>query len=111
MVLVVLVGVQLYGLYADTVPGPEAVSRLDKVNHLLGFGVPAALAWALRARWLVAAMVGHALVSELVQSWVAPLRMPDVLDTVANLVGILVGVLLVEVVRRARRPRSAMMEP
>lgn len=109
--LLVMILVQVVGLYSATVPGPEGISRMDKLSHLAGFGVPAALAWALGARWLVLVMIGHALVSEPLQGWLAPLRVPDVLDTVANLTGIVVGVLLVEAVRRARDRRSAMMEP
>ncbi len=71
----------------------------------MAFAVPAALSWLLGARWLVVLLVLHALVSEPVQGWVAPSRQTDVLDAVADLVGIALGVALA----RALRRRSAMM--
>lgn len=98
---------QAVGLYSQTAPGPDVgAPGLDKVGHLLAFGVPAALAWLLGARWLVVAFVLHALVSEPLQARVAPLREPDLLDAVADLVGIAAGV----AVARALRRRSAIMD-
>lgn len=108
--LLVMLAVQLSGLYSATMPGPTGFDGMDKLSHLAGFGIPAGLAWALGARWLVVLMVVHALVSEQVQAWLAPLRMTDTLDTVANLLGIGLAVLAVEVARRARARSSAMME-
>ncbi|MFK5646127.1 hypothetical protein ACI3ET_06325 [Ornithinimicrobium sp. LYQ121] len=107
--LLVSLVVQVVGLYSGTVPGPESLTRLDKINHLVGFAVPAALAWWLGARWIVGVLVLHALVSEPLQGWLASLRHPDVLDTVADLLGLAVGVGVVEWLRRARTRRSAMM--
>lgn len=109
LALLVSLVVQVVGLYSGTVPGPEGVARLDKLNHLVGFAVPAALAWWLGARWVVVALVLHALVSEPLQGWLAPLRHPDVVDTVADLLGIVVGVGVARLLRRARTHRSAMM--
>lgn len=104
--LLTTLAIQVGGLYADTVPGPPpAVPYLDKIGHLLAFGVPAALAWWLGARWLVWVLVAHALVSEIIQGLFTSARVMDPLDTVANLVGIVIGVALA----RAVRARSAMM--
>lgn len=90
---------QCYGLYAPASPGPDGVPGLDKVGHVLGFGVPAALAWWLGAQWLVWVLVGHALVSEPLQQALAPGRAMDWLDTGADLVGIALGVWLVVTLR------------
>lgn len=102
LVLLVLLAVQVAGLYAPTQPSQDQVPGLDKVQHLLGFGVPALVAWLLGARRLVGLMVIHALVSEPLQHAVAPTRQLDPLDTVADLVGIGLGVLVARAVRRSR---------
>jgi len=89
------------------VPGPDTgLPGLDKVGHLLMFAAPAALATLLGARWVLVALVVHALVSEPLQGWVAPQREADPLDAVADLLGIAAGVALA----RALRRRSAIME-
>lgn len=107
MALAVALVLQVVGLYSASVPGPDVgVPGVDKVAHLAAFAVPAGLAWLLGARWLVVVLVLHALVSEPLQSWVAPLRQPDLLDAVADLVGVGVGV----AVARALSRRSAIME-
>ena len=107
MALLVALVLQAVGLYSASMPGPDVgVPGVDKVGHLMAFAVPAALAWLLGARWLVVALVVHALVSEPLQSWVAPLRQPDPLDALADLLGIALGV----AVARALLRRSAIME-
>ncbi|WP_203567703.1 VanZ family protein [Aestuariimicrobium ganziense] len=80
-------------------PSPEVDStwprHTDKVAHLLGFGVPVALGWTRflsGRRWVVAAFAAHAVVSELVQSWLLGRRQGDPLDAVADLVGVALGV-------------------
>ncbi|WP_022920570.1 hypothetical protein [Ornithinimicrobium pekingense] len=106
LVLVVTLVVQAVGLYSPTVPGPQdGPPGLDKVGHLVAFAVPAAVAALLGARWVVVALVVHAVVSEPLQSQLAPLRQPDVLDALADLAGIAVGV----AVARALRRRSVIM--
>ena len=101
--LIVSLVVQVVGLYAASAPGPQGVVGFDKLSHVAGFGVPAALAWLLRARWLVTLMTVHAFLSEPLQGWVAPTRMADPLDLVADLVGIALGVGTATVIHRARR--------
>ncbi|WP_298887875.1 VanZ family protein [uncultured Serinicoccus sp.] len=92
--LLVSLLVQGYGLYAPQAPGPAGVPGLDKVGHLIAFAVPAALAWWLRAPWLVPVLVLHALVSEPLQQLLAPGRQADLLDTAADLLGVGLGVWL-----------------
>lgn len=104
--LVVALVLQVAGLYSTAAPQPGGLPRLDKVAHLAAFAVPAALAWLLGARWLVALLVVHALVSEPLQHQLAPGRQLDPWDAVADLVGIGAGVVLARTLRR----RSAMME-
>ena len=95
-------------------PGPEQFSGLDKLAHLTAFGVPAGLAWLLGARWLIPLMVLHALISEPLQGWLSPLRSPDPLDALADLVGIALGVgaavWVTRTVRTRRAARRSMME-
>lgn len=93
---------QVWGLYTPVVPGPAGVPGLDKVAHALAFGVPAAVAWWLGARWVVVLLVVHALASEPLQHYLVPGRTLDWWDTVADLVGIALGVSLVAAVRRVR---------
>lgn len=92
--------VQVYGLYAPSPPGPEGPPGLDKLGHLVAFGLPAALAWWLGARWVVALLVVHAVISEPVQAAVAADRMTDPLDALANLSGVALGVALAAALRR-----------
>ena len=107
LVLLVALVVQVAGLYASTVPGPQdGPPGLDKVGHLVALAVPACLAALLGARWVLVALLLHALVSEPLQSQLAPLREPELLDALADLVGIAVGV----AVARALGRGSAMME-
>ncbi|AXH94835.1 VanZ family protein [Ornithinimicrobium avium] len=91
LALVVAVVLQVAGLYSQGTPQPGGVPGLDKVAHLVAFAVPAALARLLGVRWVLVALVAHALVSEPLQHQVAPHRQLDALDTVADLVGIGAG--------------------
>lgn len=99
---------QVWGLYSPSPPGPAGPPGSDKVAHLLGFGIPAALAWWLGARGVVVLTVVHALVSEPLQQALAPDRMLDLLDTVANLLGTGLGVALGAALR-ARSPHDGRM--
>jgi hypothetical protein len=80
---------------------PRSVSQggipfADKGVHVAIFAVVAAS--GLRARlpltWLVGLLAAQAVVSELVQHWFLANRTGDPLDTVADLVGVAVGVFL-----------------
>lgn len=98
--LVVALIAQCVGLYSDGAPGPPpTIPHLDKLAHLLSFAIPTALATWLRARWLVWAFAGHAVVSEFLQSWLTSARIFDPWDMVANLTGVLVGAWCASVLR------------
>lgn len=106
VVFVAALVVHLVVLYWPSPPAVgEGVPGLDKVVHVLVF---ASVAWTgrrvgLSSVWLGAALVGHAVVSEVLQHAVLADRAGDVGDVVADLVGVLLGLLLP--VRRPPRPR------
>lgn len=104
--LAVTLVAQVVGLYSPAAPGPDGVPGLDKIGHLLAFGVPTALAWLLGGRWLVPVLVLHAVVSEPLQHLLAPGRQLDWWDAVANLAGVVVGVLVGVVAVEAWRRRG-----
>jgi hypothetical protein len=90
------VALQLVLLYWPFAPGGGGLPHQDKAVHLLIF---AAVAWTgLRAgvptRWLLALLVLHAGVSELVQARLLPDRSGDPADVLADLLGVLAGTLL-----------------
>ncbi|MFX0537790.1 hypothetical protein ACQBAT_10495 [Ornithinimicrobium sp. Y1847] len=92
-----LLAVQVWALYAPTVPGPDTgLPGQDKIGHLLLFAAPAWVARTLlprwpAARWVLMALIAHALISEPIQGWLTTARLADPWDTVANLVGISLG--------------------
>lgn len=109
----------LWGLYRPTGPHPPPwFPGLDKVEHLVGFGVPTALllvllTWRLGRReargWstptvVVAILFGlHAVVSEVVQHLFYRGRTGDVRDVLADWTGVALGVLVARAaVRRSR---------
>jgi len=85
--------VNLYGLYAPSQPGPALFTGADKVGHLLSFAfvMGTGLLAGIPARWLAAALLAHAIVSELIQYLVLPGRSGDPVDVVADVVGIGIG--------------------
>ena len=94
--LALAVAVNLVLLYWPRSPGAAGVPGVDKLVHLATF---AALTWTglragLGARWWLPVLGLHAVTSEVVQAMVLPRRSGDLLDVVADLVGVLVGVLL-----------------
>jgi VanZ family protein len=113
--------VHLWGLYRVTgPPSPPWFPNADKVEHLVGFGLPLLLVlltlW-LRARSrgralpvrvvavVVAAFALHGVVSELVQHFFYTGRTGDPFDTAADWVGVLLGLLAFRLVgRTSRRP-------
>lgn len=100
--LVALLGVQFAALYLPTAPGPPLFTGSDKIVHAGLFGAPAMLSVALglRPRVAVAGLVLHAPVSELIQHAVLPGRSGDPWDLLADLAGILLGVVVAQAVRR-----------
>ena len=94
--LLLSVAVQLVVLYAPEGGGPALFPNADKVVHLLVFLVPVALAVVAGfRRWVVAAVFAtQAVLSEVVQATLLPHRSGDVLDAVADLTGVALGVLL-----------------
>lgn len=99
----------LYWPEAGTAPG---VPGLDKVAHVAVFGAVAVtgVLAGLPARWLAAALLAHAVVSEAVQGSVLPGRSGDVWDVVADAAGVAAGLLLAARLARPRRPVGARPE-
>lgn len=85
--------VNLYMLYAPTVPGPPAGIRLDLAAHFGSFAVlaVAGLMAGLRPAWYVPVLVLNAGLSELLQATMLPNRSGDWTDLVADLFGVAVG--------------------
>lgn len=102
VLLALALAAQMSGLYAPTMPGPDGIPGLDKVAHLLAFAVPTVLAWLLGARWVVLLLLVHALVAEPLQHALAPQRVAELADAVANVCGVAVGVLLACLASRSR---------
>jgi len=85
---------QLYGVYAPREAGPHVgIPSADKIAHFFLFGSVAFLGLKARvpARWLLAALVANAIVSELVQHYLLPQRDGDPLDALADLAGVALG--------------------
>ncbi|MGW5365448.1 VanZ family protein [Actinopolymorpha pittospori] len=102
--------INLFGIYSPRQPGPEATFAYeDKLAHMLIF---AAVAWTgrqvrLPTGWLVGILALHAVVSETVQATLLPQRSGDVFDAVADLLGVLLGIGLAQILSaRGRRPRE-----
>jgi VanZ family protein len=118
---VIAVLLQLWGLYRVVgPPRPPWFPFADKLEHAVGFAVPVILillAAALRRppgwQWpssvMTAVVVGlfaaHAIVSEAIQHVWYRYRTGDLLDVVADWVGIAAGVMLLRVIL-LRGPRS-----
>ena len=113
---IVAVAVHLWGLYRDT--GPPSVpwfTHADKVEHLVGFGLPCflvllaldlrrapAVASTRAVVLVVAAFVAHAAVSEVVQGTLYTTRSGDPADALADVVGTALGLAALLLVRRRR---------
>lgn len=107
--LAVAVAVHLAVLYWPRPPDVGAgVPHLDLVVHLVVFGAVAlcAVRCGLPLRWVVVALLAHAVVSEVVQDAVVPDRTGDWRDAVADAAGTLLGAVLGDrwVRRDAARP-------
>jgi len=100
VLLVLAVLGQLVVLYLPSDPGPLPFPQADKGVHLTVFLLPALLGLlaGLPPRWVVGALAVHAVLSEVVQGLLLPDRSGDPLDTLADLVGVGLGVLLARAV-------------
>ncbi len=86
--------VQLVVLYAPQGPGADTGALpLDKLIHVLVFALPTAalIRAGVPRRWVVAAMVGHAFASEVIQGALLEGRSGDPGDVLADLIGVLIG--------------------
>jgi VanZ family protein len=113
---VVALAVHLWGLYRDHgPPSPRWFTHADKLEHLVGFGLPcllvllalhlrAAAAGRLLGARSVALVVGlfvlHAGVSEVVQGVAYTTRTGDPFDALADVTGTVLGLLGYLAVRR-----------
>ncbi|WP_329474483.1 VanZ family protein [Kribbella sp. NBC_01484] len=85
---------QLYGVYAPREAGPHVgIPQVDKIAHFLLFASVAFLGLkvGVQARWLLAALVANAIVSEIVQHYLLPQRDGDPFDAIADLAGVAFG--------------------
>ena len=103
------VAAQLVVLYSPDGGGAPLFPQADKVVHLLVFLVPVALAVVagFRRGLVVAVFAAQAVLSEVVQAVLLPHRSGDVLDAVADLTGVALGVLVGTLVLRTLQTRAA----
>jgi hypothetical protein len=85
--------VQMVILYSPEVAGAPPITGLDKLVHVLVFAAPAlaALLVGISAPWALGVLAVHAPVSELIQHFALSHRSGDVLDVMADFVGIALG--------------------
>jgi hypothetical protein len=107
--LVAAVVAQLVVLYAPSDVGPLPFPHADKVVHVGVFLVPVALALlaGFREAPVVALFAGQAVVSELVQWRLLADRSGDVVDVLADLTGVVLGVVVARLVGSGAAKRSA----
>ena len=97
---------QMLVLYAPSAPDVgQSALPLDKVVHAAVFALATytLAAAGVPLGWVVGLMSAHAVVSELVQHRVLADRAGEPADVAADLVGVVIGVLLVRIRRRPRR--------
>lgn len=113
ILLSVLIVVHLVALYLPGRAGSVETGDLDKLVHVALFAAPAAvgelLGGAVRRR-LPLLLVAHAVVSELIQAQFIAHRSGELLDVLADLLGVLLAIVVVRMVsgvwRPSRRGRS-----
>jgi hypothetical protein len=121
---------QFFGLYRPTGPPPLPwFPQADKVEHALGFAAPVFLICAARLRQLVeraavarrdsvrlsrrflgivlALFIAQAVVSEVMQHFFYRHRTGDPVDTLADVVGIALGLFVTWLVMRHQHSRSS----
>ncbi|QCR18338.1 hypothetical protein [Agrococcus sp. SGAir0287] len=93
VVLVLAIGIQVWGLYAPDVPSGGGLPGADKVAHagMFALVMAAGVAAGVPARPLAAVLVAHAVASESIQAVLISTRAGDVLDALADVVGVGVG--------------------
>lgn len=103
LLLVALLGLQVWGLYLY-VPGvgEPVLTGQDKLAHGLLFGLPAAVAALLGSAPALLVLTCHALLSEPLQAALTTTRSADPWDLVADLIGIALAVGVVWSVRSRR---------
>jgi VanZ family protein len=104
-VFAVAVALSLIVLFAPQDDVPNAPPGVDKVVHLLmflGLAASGALAGATR-RWLALSLVAYAVASEIIQA--SPLigRSASVLDALADIAGIALGLFIASRAARYRK--------
>ena len=102
VLLALAVAVQVVVLYAPEGGGAPLFPNADKVVHVVVFLVPVALALlaGFRRGVVVLVFAAQAVLSEVVQALLLPHRSGDVLDVVADLTGVALGVLVAVAVGR-----------
>jgi hypothetical protein len=126
LLAMVTVSGQFFGLYRPTGPPPPSwFPQADKVEHALGFATPVFLICAARLRQLaeravverpdsarlsrrfqatvLAFFIAQAVVSEVIQHFFYRHRTGDPFDTLADIVGIALGLLVTWLVIRHQR--------
>ncbi|MBZ2196316.1 VanZ family protein [Ruania sp. N2-46] len=101
---------QVLALYWPRVDIPgDGVPGTDKAVHVLIFAAVMAtgLLAGIPAKWLALGLAAHAVLSELIQHLALPNRSGDLLDLVADLVGIALGWYVIAYVRRHSTARTA----
>jgi VanZ family protein len=100
---------QLVVLYVPSTPDGPGIPGFDKLVHAAVFLLPACLGVlaGFRVVWLGAALAAHAVLSEVVQHAVLPGRAGDAWDVVADLTGLVLGLLAGVAVRRSAARRAA----
>lgn len=104
----VLLAILLAGLRSD--PVPEAFENQDKLHHWAGFACLTFSAWLAFPRtsllWLLLGPLGISVGIELVQG-LEPLRTASWGDMLANVLGVLSGILAVLVIPKRWSPAHA----
>ncbi|MFV0458798.1 MAG: hypothetical protein ACK5MT_08550 [Actinomycetales bacterium] len=104
-IFVLVLLVQMYGIYRPSGGGPMLFPYADKVFHAGSFAAVGYAAVRAFVRpgpdprpgrralaWVVGLLVAHAVLSELIQAWLLPARSGDPLDALADLLGVALGV-------------------
>lgn len=105
----VAVAAHLFVLYVPQPPGIPLFPGADKLVHAAIFAAPTFLALlaGFPPRAAVAVIAAHAPISEMVQHFFLSQRAGDVLDVLADLTGVVLGVIAVRALGRLVVARAA----